>query len=135
MIIYIITNKINGKNYVGQTTRTLNERIAEHRSCIKTAIGKAIQKYGWENFEVVVIEECTTIEQLNEREKFWIAKYNSIAPNGYNLTEGGNNGLLSEMSRLKISLANTGIRMSEKTRALSQLHAKENLRATRRELK
>ena len=135
MIIYCITNKINDKLYIGQTTRTLEERIYEHKHCKKTAVGKAIQKYGWKNFTVKIVEMCETLEQLNEREKFWIAKYNSIAPNGYNLTEGGNNGLLSDEACLKISVANTGkkrsaetckrisesktgTRMSEKTRAI-----------------
>lgn len=126
MIIYAIINKINGKFYIGQTTRTLAQRILEHRHCQKTAIGKAIHNYGWENFSVSILEKCETLEQLNEREKFWIAEYNSIAPNGYNMTEGGNNGILSDESRLKISMANKGkkiseakigYRLSEKTRA------------------
>lgn len=115
MIIYRITNKINGKPYIGQTTRTLEERIYEHRHCKTTTLGKAIQKYGWENFTVEILEVCETLEQLNEREKFWIAKYNSIAPNGYNLTEGGNNGLFSDEVCLKISVANTGKKRSAET--------------------
>lgn len=111
MIIYCITNKINGKPYIGQTTRTLEERIYEHRHCKKTAIGKAIQKYGWskETFKVEILEVCETLEQLNEREKFWIAKYNSIAPNGYNLTEGGSIGIpgkpKSDETRANMKLA------------------------------
>ena len=115
MIIYRITNKINGKPYIGQTTRTLEERIYEHRHCKTTTLGKAIQKYGWENFTVEILEVCETLEQMNEREKFWIAKCNSIAPNGYNLTEGGNNGLLSDEVCLKISVANTGKKRSAET--------------------
>ena len=115
MIIYVITNTINGKPYVGQTTRTLNERIFEHMHCRKTCIGKAIQKYGWINFSVEVVEVCDTIEQLNEREKFWIAKYNSIAPNGYNLTEGGKNGTHSAEVRALLSALNTGKKLSAET--------------------
>ena len=77
MIIYVITNLLNGKQYVGQTTRTLKERLTQHRSHSNSAIGQAIQKYGWENFKAEVIEECETLEKLNEREKYWIAKCHS----------------------------------------------------------
>ena len=48
-VIYKITNQINGKSYVGKTTTALNQRMASHR-CADTVIGKAIRKYGWENF-------------------------------------------------------------------------------------
>ena len=111
MIIYCITNKINGKPYIGQTIRTLEERIADHKHCKKTLIGKAIQKYGWSDktFKVEILEVCETLEQLNEREKFWIAKYNSIVPNGYNMTEGGSIGIpgkpKSEATRARMKLA------------------------------
>lgn len=115
MVIYVIINKINGKCYVGQTTRTLEQRIAEHKSSKDTCIGKAIQKYGRENFEVKVLEECNSIEELNEREIFWIAEYNSVAPNGYNLTEGGKNCIFSQAARLKISIAITGLKRSANT--------------------
>ncbi|MBR1419537.1 MAG: GIY-YIG nuclease family protein [Selenomonadaceae bacterium] len=115
MIIYVIINTINGKIYIGQTTRSLSERISEHISNKKTLIGRAIQKYGWTNFSVKVIEVCDTIEQLNEREKFWIAKYDSIVPNGYNLTEGGNNGTHSADVCARLSAANTGKKLSAET--------------------
>ena len=52
---------------------------------------------------------CETLEQLNEREKFWIAKYNSIVPNGYNMTEGGSIGIpgkpKSDATRARMKLA------------------------------
>ncbi len=87
-VIYKITNLINGKSYVGQTSRTLKERFIEHAKA-KTHLGNAIRKYGRKNFSVEVIEECTTPEQLNEREIFWIAHFNCKHPNGYNFTDGG----------------------------------------------
>ena len=87
-VIYKITNLLNGKPYVGQTSRTLEERFIEHGKA-KTHLGKAIRKYGLGNFSVEVIEECTTSEQLNEREIFWIAHFNCKHPNGYNFTDGG----------------------------------------------
>lgn len=72
MVIYVLKNKINGKQYVGQTTRNLKQRIAEHKSSKDTCIGQAIHKYGLENFEISIIEKCKTIEELNEREIFLI---------------------------------------------------------------
>ena len=87
-IIYVITNRINGKNYVGQTTRTLEERFSEHAKA-DTLLGKAIQMDGAENFSREVLEMCRTQEQLDEREKFWIAKLDCKFPNGYNTQSGG----------------------------------------------
>lgn len=87
-VIYKITNKINGKSYVGKTTTSLNQRMASHR-CADTVIGKAIRKHGWENFSVEVLEECDTKEEFNEREIFWIAALNCKTPKGYNRSDGG----------------------------------------------
>ncbi len=105
-VIYKITNKINGKPYVGRTKQKLKNRMAQHRYDSKKGsigLGAAICKYGWENFSVEVIETCL-VEDLNTREIFWIAKLNSKAPNGYNLTDGGE-GLVnpSEETRAKMS--------------------------------
>lgn len=115
-IIYLILNLVDGKMYIGQTTRTLEDRLAEHRSTKKTAIANAFRKYGEENFLSVIIEYCHSLEQLNEREKFYIALLNTIAPNGYNLTDGGkNNGHLSEETKTKLSRRHTGKKLSSET--------------------
>jgi group I intron endonuclease len=112
-IIYLITNLINGKKYVGQTRQKLNERIHEHKrksNKIIKGIDGAIKKYGWENFKVEIIEECP-IEMLNEREIFWISELNTKIPNGYNITDGGdgsNGHSPSPETRAKISAANKG---------------------------
>ena len=87
-VIYKITNKLNGKPYIGQTTQKLKVRFRAHRR-ENTYIGRAMLKYGIENFMIEVVEECDTPEQLNEREIFWIAFFNCKRPNGYNLTDGG----------------------------------------------
>ena len=90
-VIYKITCLINGKSYVGQTRQKFEVRISQHKhNSNRTPIGidAAIKKYGWENFTVEIIEECA-IEKLDEREMFWIVELNSKAPNGYNLTDGG----------------------------------------------
>ena len=88
--IYKITNKINGKVYIGQTTKSLKERFQKH--CWNTgktdlyhfnmAIKKAIKKYGKNNFTIELIEEINK-EYLDEREVFWISYYDSYNK-GYN---------------------------------------------------
>lgn len=87
-VIYLITNKVNGKSYVGKTKQPLKQRFKQH-SRTDSLIGKVIRKYGAENFSVEVLEECATPEQLNEREKFFIAALNCKVPHGYNRTDGG----------------------------------------------
>jgi group I intron endonuclease len=109
MIIYKITNKINGKIYVGQTTRSIHVRWKEHckdkRAC--KALFLAIGKYGKENFEISVIEICHDIEEMNEKESFYISSLNSLVPNGYNLRSGGLNSLMSNESKIKMSISHT----------------------------
>lgn len=90
--IYKITNQVNGKVYVGQTAHTIESRWKEHTKASKYRkypLYFAMRKYGIENFSIEQIEECS-IEQLNERERYWIAQYNSLK-NGYNATTGGDN--------------------------------------------
>lgn len=96
--IYKITNKINGKIYIGQTTKTLKERFNAHcwgvsmndQYHFNMAIKSAIRKYGKENFTIELIEEVET-DKLNEREVYWISFYDSYNK-GYNNTLGGQNG-------------------------------------------
>lgn len=87
--IYKITNNINGKIYVGQSNN-IQRRFLEHKNRGATSripVDIAIQKYGKENFSFEVIEECT-IEQLNQKEMYWISYFNSVE-NGYNCSVGG----------------------------------------------
>ena len=76
MGIYKITNLINKKCYIGQSVH-IERRFREHcNSNTNSYIHRAIQKYGKENFTFEVIEECS-LNQLDEREKYWILFYNS----------------------------------------------------------
>ena len=101
--IYLITNQINGKKYVGQTSRTINRRFWEHANNKNSLIGQAIRKYGQENFTIEKIDMCGTVEQANELEQYYIALYNTITPNGYNLTSGGQYCIPSEETHQNMS--------------------------------
>ena len=88
--IYIIKNKINNKVYIGQADQALKRwgsHLRDAHSKPKTIIDKAIKKYGEENFWYELLEK--QIQNYDEREMFWIKKYNSQVPNGYNVSPGG----------------------------------------------
>lgn len=91
MIIYKITNKTNGKVYIGQTCRNLQDRMSEHIRHDTIVIDKAIRKYGIDNFTVEQIDTANDVDELNQKEQFWVSHYNSMVPNGYNQCIGGGN--------------------------------------------
>ena len=90
--IYKITNKVNGKCYIGQSIN-IKKRLSQHKSQtyrnihINKILYQAIKKYGIENFTFDIIEKCET-NSLDDREKYWIEYYDSYN-NGYNGTKGG----------------------------------------------
>lgn len=87
-IIYKITNKVTGKSYIGQTRYTLEFRWRQHlHKKDNTYFHNSIKKYGPDNFTKEILEECEYSE-LNSKEIYYIAKYNTFN-NGYNLTIGG----------------------------------------------
>jgi group I intron endonuclease len=88
MIVYKIENKINGDIYIGQTRNSVSGRISVHlRSNFR--VGNALRKYGIQSFEISVIDSADSAKVLNEKECYWIKKYNCKNPNGYNMTDGG----------------------------------------------
>lgn len=120
MIIYKIENKINGKIYIGQTIKELEDRISEHLKS-EYPIGKAFRKYNINSFEISIIDITEIKEILDEKEKYWIKFYDCKVPNGYNLTDGGEgpNGYKhTKEAKLKISKKKKGVPhdVSEETR-------------------
>jgi group I intron endonuclease len=93
MIIYKAENLINHKVYVGKTVNTLEHRRWGHfnaaRKGFKTIFYNAIRKYGEDNFKFSVLDSCESTKDLNEREKYFIKTLDSMTPNGYNMTKGG----------------------------------------------
>jgi group I intron endonuclease len=119
MIIYKVTNKINGKAYIGQTVNGLEQRKQDH---ISRALNKentfyfhhAIRKYGPENFSWEIIHNTIdNIDELNEFETHYIDHYNTFGKGGYNSTSGGMNYTRSEDTKKKLSRANKGKKLSE----------------------
>lgn len=99
--IYKITRKENGKSYIGQSN-DIERRFSEHKNKIDIPIEIAIKKYGIDAFDFEIIEECS-LEQLDEREKYWIAYYNTYKGFGYNCNEGGGNSRGENNGRTKLT--------------------------------
>ena len=97
MYIYLITNLINNKKYVGQTNN-FQRRMNEHRSGQGTVIDQAIKAYGVKNFSWEIIWESDNQNEINQKEQEFIIYYNSLVPNGYNLQKGGLNNSIGEQN-------------------------------------
>ncbi len=123
-VIYKITNIIDGKCYIGQTIRSFDIRWKDHvRMAVykKYPIQRALLKYGQEGFTREIICECSSQEELNVQEKYYVNFYNTWAPHGYNLQAGRGTGCISEETRRKKSDAVRG----EKHPMFGRKHSEE----------
>lgn len=104
--IYLITNKTNGKIYIGKhSTNNLDDGYMGSGKIIKLAI----KKEGIKNFTKEILSYADTLETLNFLERFYIKKYKARNSDiGYNISEGGDGSKLSEETKEKISKANKG---------------------------
>lgn len=102
----MITNKI----YIGQTIVELKLRWQRH--CVpssKTVISNSIHKHGRDNFIIEQIDSASSIEELNQKEVYWIKHYHSLnKEKGYNVAYGGGNRIMTDEIKLKISITNSG---------------------------
>ena len=151
--IYIIRNTVNDKVYVGQTTMSVHQRFMCHMkpSTLKQKrnykLYNAVQKYGKEVFYVETLEEKVPIDRINEREIYYISKFDSYN-SGYNSTKGGDGRIFNKMDneRKVIDMALSGSTVKEiaKTfnvhtatisRTLSRLNIRMTLKASEEDLK
>ena len=120
MVIYKITNSINDKIYIGQTTTSLEKRFRGHLGDMEREVNNkfynAMKKHGAENFYIEPIEiGINSLESLSEREVFWIRYYDTYN-NGYNSTEGG------EISPMMYASVRTKVSNALKGRVFSDEH-------------
>lgn len=142
-LIYLITNLVNGKVYVGQTVRGIYSRWSGHKhSARKNAPGSlysAMRKHGFGAFHIQAIANATNRESLNQLETIWILLLRANeCETGYNLSTGGEYPQLTELSRRRmsetrkgriitpewrenISKSGKGKKKSEKTKALMSI--------------
>lgn len=108
--VYVHTNMVNGKMYVGITSESVNRRWRNGKGYKAGVFKNAIQKYGWDGFEHEVVSENLTESEAKAFEITLIRELDTHVDNrnGYNCTEGGDGCKLSKEARLKISIANTG---------------------------
>jgi group I intron endonuclease len=123
MFVYLVTNKIDGKQYIGQTSKTVEARWQDHitvrnrPSC--SYLHNAICKHGADNFKIETLVQVGSKWEMDRYEIGMIKALNTKAPNGYNLTDGGDGVLgfvFSEEQRRKVSEGLLGRKMSEKAR-------------------
>ena len=95
-IVYLITNKINQKKYVGTTLNSLKIRwkghldsVAKNERMADGSLGRAIKKFGPHTFTKRIIARCSFLDDMTLTERKFISKYKTLKPNGYNLTAGG----------------------------------------------
>lgn len=90
--IYITTNLVNGKRYIGQHKA---KKFTEDYKGSGKILRMAVLKYGYINFKVEMLEECNSSEDMNEKEKYWIKYYNAVdSEEFYNISAGGNSPIL-----------------------------------------
>jgi group I intron endonuclease len=108
MIIYKVSNLVNGKVYIGKTSRGMEQRKKEHlnessKNKNNIVFHKAIRKYGINSFKWEIIDSATNEEELNKKEQYWISIYNSYIQdkqsNGYNMSLGGEGQLGFKQSK------------------------------------
>lgn len=109
--IYIYENNITHKKYIGQTCLSLSQRAGKdgikYENCI--AFYRAINKYGWNNFQSQILEDNLTLKEANQKEQYYINLYHTQDKDyGYNIRNAGSNGALSQDTKEKISKSMTG---------------------------
>lgn len=125
MIVYCVTNIVNGKKYVGKTRSSLSKRIKGHLydALVKNspyAFHAAIRKYGTTSFTVSILAKCCSLKEIRDKEIDFITDLKTCGVNGYNMTEGGEGTLgfkHAEETKCAISRMKKGVPMSDSFKA------------------
>ena len=125
--VYCFTNKINSKKYVGITSN-MERRFKQHKSARNRCpvFSNAIKKYGFENFEFKILNENLSSKDAKLIEKQLIKDFNTLVPNGYNRTEGGDTSVKHSVESIeKIKEANRLYRLNNPDPRKGKLHSEE----------
>lgn len=144
--VYITTNTINGKQYIGShATDNVNDGYIGSGKVFL----KAVHKYGKQNFKREILIECENILDARKLEPIYIIKYNTLVPNGYNVSDNGGWGylgathgpltrqrisnalkgkLLSEERKKQISISGKGVQAGEKHPMYGKHHREETIK-------
>ena len=107
--IYVITNMLNGKQYVGQTWHSIQRRWRQHCRDNRKPLGRSIRKHGECNFSIETVTMVSgTQADVDAAETIEISRRNTLMPNGYNIRLGGSAGQMHPDTRAKISRSHTG---------------------------
>lgn len=135
-VVYLVTNKVDGSAYVGQTSQPVRLRWGQHCSMgsgTNTLIKQAIRSFGKQSFDVQVLETSECPMTISFLETYYIKKYNTLAPNGYNSLLSGN--IYTSMTpevRAKISKALKGRPLALSTRRKMAATRKKKLKPRRK---
>lgn len=144
--VYLIEHKPSGKQYVGITIVTLDERFQSHceqaaRGLIKNphSLHAAIREYGPDQFHIIKIDNGTTKGGLEKLERHWISKLNTLHPHGFNISAGGGSGgtcgLPITIDGIKFPTRRLGAEYLARTRGISIDAAKARIRTGRIDVK
>jgi len=138
MFIYEIRNLVNNKRYIGQSSQKDRQRLWEHKTYLKKGthqnlhLQRAWNRYGEENFVMNILQECSSLDELNKLETHYVNLYQSLDRRfGYNIRGPGDNKFMPKETRLRVSQSKLGvsvhtpesiekIRQSSKNRVHSQ---------------
>ncbi len=145
-IIYLITNKINNKLYIGLTIQTIDRRWKYHQEQARAnhikseeSLHAAIREFGAEKFTIEQVDSGTTKKDLEKKEREWIKKMNSLVPIGYNIStggiSGGSNSKPTIIDKVKFKSVKEAAEYISKTRNISYEAAKGRIRFGRIDVK
>lgn len=149
MFVYEIRNIVNDKRYVGQSSQKDQQRLWEHKTYLKKGnhqnrhLQRAWKKYGEENFVISILEECSSLDELNQLETYYVNLHQTLDRKfGYNIRGPGDNKFMPEETRLRISKSKLGISVHtpesiEKIRQYSKnkIHSQESREKRSQKLK